>query len=160
MKNLILTCILIIGATVYGQEATTTIYMLRHAEKADNSADPELSKEGIARAESWGNYFKKVPIDYFFATGNKRSSSTISAIMMAQDKFLCHPYDAGMPLMGLANKYRGKTLLIVGHSDTIPAAINQLIGKRVYGDIPDNDYGYLYIITVTGNKVTHKVVKV
>jgi broad specificity phosphatase PhoE len=64
-----------------------------------------------------------------------------------------------MPLMGLANKYKGKTLLIVAHSNTIPAAINELLGKQTYLDIPENEFGNLYIIKITGSKITHDLIK-
>lgn len=42
--------------TMYAQE-TTTIYLIRHAEKADTSRDTELSVEGKVRAKKMGILF-------------------------------------------------------------------------------------------------------
>lgn len=46
-----------------------------------------------------------------------------------------------------ANK--GKTVLIVGHSNTTPAFVNSVIGKEKYQGIDDNNNANLYIVTVT-----------
>ncbi|TRW23401.1 histidine phosphatase family protein [Flavobacterium zepuense] len=159
MKNIYLVITFLFFTKLWSQSATTTIYLIRHAEKVDNSADPELSEAGKARAAKWAQYFKDKPIDYFFVTSYKRTALTAWPIGEAQNKHLFETYDPDMPLMGLANKYRGKTLLIVGHSNTIPAAINELLLEKTYPDIPDNEFGYLYKITVTGSKITHELIK-
>jgi len=159
MKQIYLILSLFLITSLYSQEATTTIYLIRHAEKADNSKDPELSAAGTTRAQKWAQYFKDKPIDYFFVTQYQRTVLTAWPIAEAQDKHLFQAYDPTLPLMGLANKYRGKTLLITGHSNTIPAAINELLGSEVYQDIPETEFGNLYIITITGAKITHMLIK-
>lgn len=159
MKNIYLVIALLFFANSWSQQATTTIYLIRHAEKADNSADPELSDAGMARAENWAQYFKDKPIDYFFVTSYKRTALTAWPVGEAQNKHHYQTSDRDMPLMGLANKYRGKTLLIVGHSNTIPGAINELLMEKTYPNIPENEFGYLYKITVTGSKITHELIK-
>ena len=87
MKNFYLTIALLLFFAVQGQEATTTIYLIRHAEKADDSADPELSEAGNLRANKWADYFKEKQISIFYTTANKRSVYTImTATVTALDR--------------------------------------------------------------------------
>jgi broad specificity phosphatase PhoE len=80
MKQIYLILSFFLFTTVYAQEATTTIYLIRHAEKANDSKDPELSAAGTARAQNWAQYFKDKPVDHFFVTQYKRTSLTVSPI--------------------------------------------------------------------------------
>ena len=46
-------------------------------------------------------------------------------------------------------------VLVVGHSNTIDDIVNQLAGTReIPGDLPDTQYGDLYVIRIKGNKTT------
>ena len=42
----------------------------------------------------------------------------------------------------------GKTVLIVGHSNTTPAFVNAIVGSNRYDEIDDSKYGYLYVVKV------------
>ena len=46
----------------------------------------------------------------------------------------------------------GKTILIVGHSNTVPNMVNQIIKENKYVDIAENQFGNLYIITLFENQ--------
>ena len=55
-------------------------------------------------------------------------------------------------------KTKGKTVLIVGHSNTTPAFVNAILKNKKYGDLPDDENGGLFIVTVTpNNKVSSQV---
>jgi hypothetical protein len=47
----------------------------------------------------------------------------------------------------------GKTILIVGHSNTIPNMVNQIIKENKYSDIAENQFGNLYIVTIFENQI-------
>ena len=47
---------------------------------------------------------------------------------------------------------QGKTILIVGHSNTVPNMVNQIIKENKYVDIAENQFGNLYIITLFENQ--------
>ena len=49
-------------------------------------------------------------------------------------------------------KTHGKTILIVGHSNTVPNMVNQIIKENKYVDIAENQFGNLYIITLYENQ--------
>ena len=64
--------LLTLGA--FGQ--TTTIYLIRHAEKVDNSKNPDLSKVGLERAEHWKTILSQVPLKAVYSTDFLRTVQT------------------------------------------------------------------------------------
>ena len=50
--------------------------------------------------------------------------------------------------MHLAKTNQGKNVLIVGHSNTTPNLVNELLGKEKYPQIEDNNNGNLYVVTI------------
>ncbi len=169
MKKLLLTIILAIGFTAMAQE-TTTIYLIRHAEKADNSENPELSKAGLERAKKWGAYFEDKNISIYYSSPYKRTISTAahsSAYMTSlpepgsshEMRFIT--YDVkDFSLKKTAEDNKGKNMVVVGHSNTIPEYINTLLGKKFYTNIPEDSYNNLYIIKITGDKIVHEMVQI
>jgi len=168
MKNFYLLIVFLIFFAMQGQEATTTIYLIRHAEKADNSADPGLSEAGKERVQKWVSYFKGKDVEYNYYTPAKRSLDTAIPIATALEfvpnittnrQFEIYE-GSNISLKEIAEKHKGKNMLVVGHSNTIPMIINTMLGKNTYKDIPEDEYGNLYIITITGDKITHQLVKI
>jgi len=160
-------------ALSYSQE-TTTIYIIRHAEKAGNDKDSGLTDAGKERAKKWAEYFKDKSIETFYFTSAKRTFDTGSPTMINASmgnkaepvpgtSFEIHTqsYDpATVSLKDIANKYKGENILLVGHSNTIAGNINTLIGENKYKDIPESEYSNLYIIKITGDKVIHEAQKI
>lgn len=137
---------------------TTTIYLIRHAEKADQSSNPELSQAGIERAKSWANYFEKTPLDVFYTTSYRRTQQTCSTIATTKQKDILFYKPDAMDLKRLISENNGKTILIVGHSNTIPAYINKLLDESKYTDIPESEFGSLYIIKSNNSKITSELI--
>lgn len=157
MKNLCLILFCLIMQTVSAQNtATTTLYLIRHAEKADLSSNPELSEAGIKRAKNWAAYFEKTPIDVFYTTMYKRTQQTCSPIAATKQKDIIFYKPEAMDLKKIIEEYQGKTILIVGHSNTIPNYINKLLGEQKYPDIPETEFGNLYVIKSNG-KITSEL---
>jgi broad specificity phosphatase PhoE len=55
---------------------------------------------------------------------------------------------------------QGKTVLVVGHSNTTPVFANKILGEKKYKNMDDKDNSSLYIVTMTGNKKTSRIKKV
>lgn len=152
----ILTFAIVCGMTVNAQEQpaqVTTYYLIRHAEKDrsdPNNKDPNLNSDGQKRAELWRNHFKNIKLDAIYATDYKRTAQT--AKPTAEAKALAtHIYDADdLYSEGFQEASRGKTVLVVGHSNTTPAFANAILGKKMYEDIDDSVNSNLYVITVDG----------
>ncbi len=138
----------------YGDPAYTIIYLVRHCEKGkDGTRDPELSPEGRARAERLGKVMDKARIDRICTTSFKRTIATGAAVqywaggpptetfpMEAQPDWLSET----LPTAG------GQSLFYVGHTNTIPQLLNQLVGKDQFHDLPEEDFGRLYIAITKG----------
>jgi len=136
--------------------STTTYYLIRHAEKDRSTTDnPSLMAKGKNRATHWATYFSTIPLDAVYSTDYNRTKET--AAPTAKEKSLTiqlyNPdslYDAAFQ-----QETKGKTVLIVGHSNTTPALVNTIIGERKHQQISDTENGMLYkvVIPETGETV-------
>ncbi|MEZ4838649.1 phosphoglycerate mutase family protein [Flavobacterium sp.] len=157
MKTILFYLLLLVFQQTTAQSEVTTLYLIRHAEKVDNSNDPELSEEGIKRAVRWTKLFEKKSIDIFYTTLTKRTQMTCSTIATSKQKNVLF-YDAKkFSLKETIEKHRGKTILIVGHSNTIPNQINILLNDEIYLQMNENEFENLYTITVIADKIEHKL---
>jgi broad specificity phosphatase PhoE len=157
MKIIVSIILLLIFQQTTAQSETTTLYFIRHAEKADSSQNPELSEEGIKRSVRWTKLFEKTPIDVFYTTLTRRTQMTASTIATSKQKDMIFYNAAKFSLKETIEKHHGKTILIVGHSNTIPTQINTFLRKDIYPQIDEEQFGNLYTITVNGDKIEHKL---
>jgi hypothetical protein len=50
-------------------------------------------------------------------------------------------------LRRIQTTYRGQTVFVAGHNNTVPATVSELSGDT-YPPIPDTEYDNLYIVTI------------
>lgn len=139
-------------------ENTTTIFLIRHAEKQDDTKNTDLSAEGFERAENWKKYFENTPIDAFYSSGFQRARHTCQPMAFSRDKNITIYKNHLMDLKKIIAENRGKTILIVGHSNRIPTFINSLLGEEKYPEILESEFGNLYIIKELGDQITTELV--
>jgi len=157
-KKTLLFLIVILGIFIFSsenwieaeQKEITTIILVRHAEKVmDGSLDAELTAQGKARAAELAYLLQHVELTAVYSTPFKRTRST--AHPTAQDKDLqiklYNPSSKEFLTQVLKN-HTGERVLIVGHSNTIPAMANELSGQDVYSDLDDSIYDNLFIVSV------------
>ena len=98
-------------------------------------------------------------IEAVYSTSYKRTQNT--ALPTAKNNNLIintyHPFKIDM--QQFLKDTKGKSVLIVGHSNTTPGFANILIGKEVYSDIDDTNNANLYIVTIKGEQISHVLVK-
>lgn len=140
-------------------QETTTIYLIRHAEKADATPDTDLSEAGKTRAQKWKAYLSDKNIAAIYSTPYKRTTATAEPLATANKLVINNYNPSEIDLKAIAEKNTGKSVLIVGHSNTIPKYINKLLRENKYPDIDENEFGYIYIVTVKGDSVTHRLEK-
>ena len=137
-------------------EKVTTLFLVRHAEKAsDGSDDPVLAEKGRERADELMYILKHVKLDAIYSTPYRRTQQT--ALPTAKDKNLkIQQYKPGQKgfLDKVLNAHSGGSVLIVGHSNTIPLLANELLGDKVYDDLADTTYDNLFIAYVQSIKQT------
>lgn len=138
-------------------EAPTVIYLIRHAEKADQSPDTHLSEAGLLRAENWAALFQDVEFGAFYSTDFNRTRQTIQPTVdsNAGQIVLYDPFD--FSLNNVLQDHLGENILIVGHSNTIPALINEFLGEDIYPEIEETQFGNLYKITILDDAVLNEM---
>ncbi len=135
---------------------STVYYLIRHAEK-DRSAlgqDPSLTNIGLERATNWAKIFTPIKFDQIYSTEYKRTQQT--ALPTASEKNLeIQSYDPdNLYNEVFKTKTKGKTVLIVGHSNTTPALVNTIFGEQKYDQINDRDNGKLFIVTLINDEIS------
>ena len=151
-KNIVLLLFFWIQVTL-GQNTITQYYFIRHAEKADSSKNPNLSEKGLERAQQWKILFSKIDFDGVYSTDFNRTLQTIQPIVADNNRLLKIYNPKMMDVEAFKKETQGKTILIVGHSNTIPNMVNQIIKENKYTDIEENQFGNLYIVTLFENQI-------
>ena len=151
-KNIVLLLFFWIQVTL-GQNTITQYYFIRHAEKADSSKNPNLSEKGLERAQQWKILFSKIDFDGVYSTDFNRTLQKIQPIVADNNRLLKIYNPKMMDVEAFKKETHGKTILIVGHSNTIPNMVNQIIKENKYTDIEENQFGNLYIVTLFENQI-------
>jgi len=128
----------------------TTFILVRHAEKvSDGTKDPDLTMDGKTRANELVKVLNETKIDAVYSTAFKRTMYTAAPIAEA-NALTPVVYEAFKePVMdSLLVKHKGETIVIVGHSNSIPWTANYLLGKKQFSDFEDSDYNNLLIVSV------------
>lgn len=121
------------------------VVVVRHAEKdtATDSDDPPLTRAGQARAERLARSLAGAPVVATYATAYRRTRATAEPTATASGLPVT-TYDARRPAGELAGQLRGKhaggTVLVVGHSNTVPALAAALCGCDV-SPMDESEYG-------------------
>ena len=159
MKKTIFTLLItLISLNIYAQkEEITTYYLIRHAEKVrtdKTNKNPDLNERGFQRAENWKKVLQHIFFDAIYSTDYKRTLNTVNPISKKFNlsPIIYNPAKVDFELFQTENK--GKNVLIVGHSNTIPQFVNALIHQQKYLEIDDDECSHLYIVTVKGKEIT------
>lgn len=138
------------GMAQTDHEGLTTFILVRHAEKVDDSRDPELSAEGIQRAEALTRMLENIPVDAVFTTDYNRTRETVKPLaeLNGVTPKLYNPGSLEAAAESWIRDYAGKTILISGHSNTTPMLANSLLGREYFPEkFKESDYGNLLVIT-------------
>jgi len=152
---IIYTAIAVGLAWFFESQATTTIIFVRHADKAAvPEDDPSLSAAGERRAAELARQLLEVDvvagIDAVYSTPFKRSQETAQPIADALSLPI-KTYDADdteTVLDKILKNHKGKIILVVGHSDTLPVLIANLGGSKNVPRIAEGEYDNIYIVSI------------
>ncbi len=141
----------------------TTVYVVRHAEKDGSDPsdrNPPLSRTGEQRALDLFKVLENVNVDAIFSTDYLRTRSTAAPV--AENRHLTIAVYPPSDFAGLAEKikkeYAGKTVLVVGHSNTILQIVRALGGEPGISELTEEDYDYLFKVTTgAGGKTETEV---
>ena len=150
----------LISCNTFDNDKCTSVYLIRHAEKIrtnENERDPLLNKSGLLRAKKWSEIFQKIEINKILSTDTKRTISTV--IPTSEEKKLkielYRPEE--ITYESFLEKNKGKKVLIVGHSNTIPETTNILIKNKFYDHIEDDNNSNLYFVNICDGIISHEL---
>lgn len=121
------------GAGAPAAPLGATFVLVRHAEKAGDGRDPALSPAGERRARVLAQSLRAAPLVAAYATPYRRTRMTV-APAAHQHGLAVTIYDAGQTrafATRLRRDHRDGTVLVVGHSNTIPDIAAALCGCAV-----------------------------
>lgn len=123
-----------------------TVVLTRHAEKADDSADPSLSTDGRARAERLAKLVLPLGPTHLVATEYKRTQETLGPLARATGLTVdVHPAkDTSLLSNDLEAAAAGSVTIVAGHSNTVPA-IASALGHDV-GTIDESEFGRVFVL--------------
>lgn len=125
----------------------TTVYIVRHAEKANSSANTPLSAAGQARAQELAHVLGDEGIDAVFVTNFIRTQQT-GAPVAAVAGVTAQQYPAAgtQDLVDtiLAN-HIGDRVLVVAHSNTVDD-IAAGLGATGLSDLSENQFDRLFVV--------------
>ncbi len=151
----IYTAIAIGLAWFFESQATTTIIFVRHAEQTSHDeTDPSLSEAGKRRVAELTRQLVDADvvagIDAVYSTPFKRSQETVQPIADALNLPI-NSYDAAdteSVLGTILKDHKGKVILVVGHSNTVPELIANLGASKNVPPIAQNEFDNIYIISI------------
>ncbi len=130
---------------------TTTYYFIRHAEKDRSDVtnkNPNLIQKGIFRAAKWSYVLDYVKFDAVYSTDYNRTKQTAKPIAEKNNLEITIYNPKELNSEEFIKNTKGKTVLVVGHSNTTPMFVNAIIGEEKYENIDDSNNANLYIVTI------------
>jgi broad specificity phosphatase PhoE len=131
---------------------STTVILVRHAEKAAEPADdPPLTAAGETRARDLWSAIKDAGVSAVITTQYARTRATAQptagALHVTPEIVRTAGATHAQDVAEAVRKHAGHAVLVVGHSNTIPAIIDALGAPRPPA-ICDSEYDNLYLVTI------------
>jgi broad specificity phosphatase PhoE len=138
--------------SIHAQE--TVVYVVRHAERAAGSGDVPISDSGRARANALLESLREARVDAIITTQFQRTKQTaepLASALSLQMETVAAQGPAPDHATAVANAVRakgaGKSVLVVGHSNTVPAIVAALGGPK-FKDLCDDEYDNLFVVVL------------
>jgi phosphohistidine phosphatase SixA len=181
------------GRSAASGPSETVVLLVRHAERASQDGNANLSPEGFARADRLAASVRHLGVSAVYTTDLCRTAQTGQPTALAGDIPLrvvatgssaanldsCSPavqarrepagrLSAAALAQQILTDHAGSTVLVVGHSNTVPAIMEALTGESACPGIipleagtcvlPEHAYGDLFVVRVVsgGAAVEHR----
>jgi broad specificity phosphatase PhoE len=141
-------------ADAYAQRA---IFLVRHAEKLDDSRDPPLNEAGERRAARLATMLADAGVSAIYSTEFQRTLETAEPLAKALGLTISKvPRQTEEFIASVRSRHPDDVVLIVGHSNTVPDMLAWL-GHRERVTIEDGEYSNLFVVTFGKNGGTNVV---
>lgn len=153
---LALAALLAVPGAALAQRATTVI-LVRHAEKSTANPldqDPPLTREGEQRARDLVAALRGRRVDAILTTDLQRTRQTAAPLaaerrIAPEETHMGHDADVAAAAVAslIRARHLGQTVVVVGHSTTIPRVI-ALLGGPALGPLCESAYGHLFTLVI------------
>ena len=127
--------------------AQGVVFVVRHAERADTSADSVLSTHGHARAARLSEILKTVGVTQIYTSNLRRTIETAAplakALQLTSNALIGNDFDTLVTRLRAMSRH--DRVLVVGHSNTVPEILRRL-GVTAAVSIADAEYDNLFIV--------------
>lgn len=158
----VLTAALLSPIALTAETGDTTVILVRHAEKELTGGDVPLRvPEGVERARALVGAVSSAGVSVAISSTFERTRQTIApavaALGIPPERVLeiTDPVEVAAEIL---TKQRGRTILVAGHSNSVPQIVEALgapslcppfeIDEKHGCMIPDPDYDHLFVVTV------------
>ena len=101
-----------------------------------------------------------IVISKIYSTNYKRTLETVKPIEEAIGLTAILYSPSSIDYKNFISSNKDEIVLVVGHSNTIPDFVNELINDQVYTQIDDLNNSNLYIVNLCDSSISHKLIKV
>lgn len=149
-QKVVFAAVLMLGWMYVDAQQIETVLLVRHADRASNAPDSLLSDAGQQRADCLARTLADSEITQIYVTDVRRTQQTaepLARILRIQPTVV--PKSNMSQLLADLHSQAGKTVLVVGHADTIPGIVEQLGGGKIM-TFGDTEYDRLIFVPLSG----------
>lgn len=150
---------------MFAQGVPAMVVLVRHAEKATvGGSDPSISDVGQVRAKALATALNDAGVTSIITTTFKRTVETGDVLAKARnitgEKIAIAGTTASHvdAIAAAVRKHPGEVVLVVGHSNTIPAIVTALGGPKL-SDLCDSNYATMFIVHMSADGKPANVVR-
>ena len=170
---LLIIAILLLSQLAFAQtpEPVTTVFLVRHAERAEEPRqDPPLTEKGVARSQELARLLSNAGIKAIYTSQFTRTKATAEplakqlGITPTTQTLRSNPSnlrliaeDSTKETVDKVLSHAGGAVLVIGHSNSIPDVI-KMLGGDVAPAIDEKKFDDLFVVTIYSKgkaKVTH-----
>ena len=142
-------------AWFFESQSTTTVIFIRHAEKDLTQLDnPGLSDQGRVRVAELTRQLIDADvvagIDAIYSTSYRRNTETVQPLakILNLEINYYNPTENEEVLENILDNHKGKIILVVAHSNTVPILIADLGASKNVPPIAEHEYDNIYIVSI------------
>ena len=142
-------------AWFFESQSTTTVIFIRHAEKDLPQLDnPGLSDQGRVRVAELTRQLIDADvvagIDAIYSTSYRRNTETVQPLakILNLEINYYNPTENEEVLENILDNHKGKIILVVAHSNTVPILIADLGASKNVPPIAEHEYDNIYIVSI------------
>lgn len=125
----------------------TVVVLARHADRAPGQKTDELAATGVARSQALAQALQKAGVSAVIVSDTNRAAQTAAPLAAASGITpIVLPAKDFAAIAEAVWAHPGETVLVVGHSNTVPPIIAALGGPQL-ADLGDNEFDDLFVLT-------------